>query len=107
MLVATIVVIPKPGKDPENCASYRPISLLNIDAKLFTGILEHRLNYYMPGLVDPDQAGFIPHRQCSDNTKRLLHLLDKIDRFEGRRSFFLSMPKRRLTGFIGHTCLGC
>ncbi|KAJ1106764.1 hypothetical protein NDU88_004162 [Pleurodeles waltl] len=63
MLDATIVVIPKPGKDPEECVSYRPISLFNIDAKLFTGILAHRLNYYMPGLVDPDQAGFISHRQ--------------------------------------------
>ncbi|KAJ1123901.1 hypothetical protein NDU88_002368 [Pleurodeles waltl] len=63
MLEATIAVIHKPGKDPEECASYRPISLLNIDAKLFIGILAHRLNPYMPGFIDPDQAGFIPHRQ--------------------------------------------
>ncbi|KAJ1130103.1 hypothetical protein NDU88_008459, partial [Pleurodeles waltl] len=74
--------------DPEECASYRPISLLNIDAKLFTGILAHRLNPYMPGLVDPDQSGFIPHRQCGDNTKRLLHLLDKTDRSR-REALFL------------------
>ncbi|KAJ1145803.1 hypothetical protein NDU88_012087 [Pleurodeles waltl] len=94
MLDATIAVIPKPVKDPEECASYRPISLLNIDAKLFTGILAHRLNYYMPGLVDPDQAGFIPHRQCSDNTKRLLHLLDKTD-WSRREALFLSIDAEK------------
>ncbi|KAJ1209250.1 hypothetical protein NDU88_004628 [Pleurodeles waltl] len=94
MLDATIVVSRKPGKDPEECASYMPISLLNIDAKLFTGILAHRLNYYMPGLVDPDQAGFIPHRQCSDNTKRLLHLLDKTERSR-REALFLSIDAKK------------
>lgn len=77
MLAADIVVIPKSGKDPKLCAAYRPISLLNLDLKLFTGVLAARLGPKLPGIVDPDQSGFIPNRQCSDNTKRTMHLIDK------------------------------
>lgn len=38
-LQAQISVIPKEGKDLAQCGSYRPISLLNTDLKLFTKII--------------------------------------------------------------------
>lgn len=85
MLEALITVIPKPGKDERQCGSYRPISLLNVDLKLFIGILASRLSQHLPGLIDPDQSGFVPNRQCSDNTKCLLHLIDRSERFPEER----------------------
>lgn len=36
---ARIIVIPKPGKDTQKVESYRPISLINHDAKLFASVL--------------------------------------------------------------------
>lgn len=58
------------------CSSYRPISLLNIDLKLFTKILTNRLTQYMPDIVHLNQVGFIPAREARDNTTKVLNLIE-------------------------------
>ncbi|CAJ0962575.1 unnamed protein product [Ranitomeya imitator] len=73
-LMATITVIPKPGKDPLLCASYRPISLINVDVKVFAKVLAGRLNPILPGSIHSDQVGFVPHREAKDNTVKTLLL---------------------------------
>lgn len=75
-----ISLIPKPDKDPSLCANYRPIALLNSDLKIFTKLLSNHLNMILPSLIHKDQVGFVPLRQASDNTRRVIDLVEMANR---------------------------
>lgn len=47
--------------------NWRPLSLINCDAKLFTKMVANRLNCCLPKIINPYQTGFMPHRLISDN----------------------------------------
>lgn len=79
-LSAHITVIPKDGKDPTLCGSYRPISLLNTDLKIFTKILSTRIQLHLPSLIHLDQVGFVPTREARDNTIKVLNLLHVVNK---------------------------
>lgn len=60
MKEAIIVLVPKLGKDSQKCASYRPLSLLNIDAKVLAKILAICLSPIISDLIQIHQTGFMP-----------------------------------------------
>ena len=76
---AFISVIPKGDKDRMDCGNYRPISVLNLDYKLFTSILAKRLEHILPEICHFDQTGFVSSRQTHDNIRRSIHVIDHIN----------------------------
>lgn len=73
---ALISLLLKKDKNPTECSSYRPLSLLNSDIKIFAKLLALRLEPHMLALINPDQTGFIKSRLAADNVRRLLHIID-------------------------------
>lgn len=52
------VVIPKEGKELNNYALYRSISLINMDTKIFVRVLANILTVILPRYVHLDHSGF-------------------------------------------------
>ncbi len=65
---ASITLLPKDGKDPTLCNSYRPISLLNVDVKILAKILASHLEVVLPSIMSEEQTGFIKGRYSNIHT---------------------------------------
>lgn len=75
LMQASISLISKKGKDPLSCASYRPISLLSVDAKILAKLFACRLESIVPSVISEDQTGFIKGRHSFTNIRRLLSVI--------------------------------
>ena len=60
---ASIILILKPNKDSTKKENYKPISLLNMDAKMLNKILANKIQQHIKRIIYYDQVGFISELQ--------------------------------------------
>ena len=77
--VSEIIMIPKPGKPPNNVKSYRPISLLPIISKLMESIILKRIQVYIErfNVIPNHQFGFRKAHATIDQIHRITDMIEK------------------------------
>ena len=83
-----IVPIYKNKGDETNAENYRPITLISCFGKLFTAVLNNRLNSYLEdnGLLNEDQAGF-RHGYSTTDHIFTLHCLIELLKYQKKKLF--------------------
>lgn len=77
--VAEIIMIPKPGKPPNDVKSYRPISLLPIISKVLESIIQKRIQLYIDRfkVIPNHQFGFRKSHATIDQIHRITDVIEK------------------------------
>ena len=74
-----ITVLPKPNKDHLKITNYRPITLLNVDYKIISKVINTRMQKTLSQLIHPDQNGIQKNKNISNDIRLTFDVIDYVN----------------------------